>query len=217
MQGLSRPAGLFHNGAAGTLRRPGLAPVYPGRCPNAMNRAGRTLLMGCLLLTTPLSGFAGGNSLLIPATGRCVLDTRPEDLEQALAQCRQLAEGGDGQAQYELGEFFYDGQRHPQDLAQAVHWYEQASLQGHAQAQLRLGTLFWHGEGVPANNVQAYIVLKMAAVNGSEEAMDSADEVAEQMTREQLEHANRVLGEIFRNYLQELQASDTRSPFAPLP
>lgn len=182
-----------------------------------MNRAGCTLLMGCLLSTTPLLGHAESNSLLIPATSRCVLDTRPEDLEQALAQCRSLAESGDSQAQYELGEYFYDASRHPQDLPQALNWYEQASLQGHAEAQLRLGTLFWRGEGVPANRVQAYVVLKMAAVNGAEEAMDSADLVAEEMSREQLEQANRVLGEIFRNYLQELQASDMRSPFAPLP
>lgn len=182
-----------------------------------MNRAGRTLLMGCLLLTTPLPGLAGGNSLLIPATSRCVLDTRPEDLEQALAHCRGLADGGDAQAQFELGEFFHAGQGRAQDLPQALHWYEQASLQGHAEAQLRLGTLFWRGEGVPANPVQAYIVLKMAAVNGAEEALDSADLVAEGMSREELEQANRVLGEIFRNYLQELQASDLRSPFSPLP
>lgn len=182
-----------------------------------MNRAGCSLLLGCLLSLTPLSGQAEGNSLLIPATSRCVLDTRPEDLDQALAQCRSLAEGGDAQAQFELGEFFHASQPRAQDLPQALHWYERASLQGHALAQLRLGTLFWHGEGVPANKVQAYIVLKMAAVNGAEEAMDSADLVAEEMDRDQLEHANRVLGEIFRNYLQELQASDMRSPFSPLP
>ena len=181
-----------------------------------MNRAGCTLLMGCLLSIAPLLGHAESNSLLIPATSRCVLDTRPEDLEQALAQCRRVAESGDSDAQYELGEYFYAG-RQPQDLPQALRWYEQASLQGHAQAQLRLGTLFWRGEGVPANKVQAYVVLKMAAVNGAEEAMDSADLVSEEMSREQLEQANRVLGEIFRNYLQELQASDMRSPFSPLP
>lgn len=181
-----------------------------------MNRAGCTLLMGCLLSTAPLLGHAESNSLLIPATSRCVLDTRPEDLEQALAHCRSLAESGDSQAQYELGEYFYDGQLHPQDLPQALHWYEQASLQGHAGAQLRLGLLFWHGEGVPASNLQAYIVLKMAAVNGSDDAMDSADEVAEQMSRDELARANRVLGEIFRNYLMELQATDLGPPFAPL-
>lgn len=181
-----------------------------------MNRAGRTLLMGCLLLISPLSSLAGGNSLLIPATSRCVLDTPADAREQALAQCRAFAEGGDAEAQYELGEYFYEGQLHPQDLPQALHWYEQASLQGHAGAQLRLGLLFWHGEGVPASNLQAYIVLKMAAVNGSDDAMDSADEVAEQMSRDELARANRVLGEIFRNYLMELQATDLGPPFAPL-
>lgn len=180
-----------------------------------MNRAGRTLLMGCLLLSSPLSGFAADNSLLVPATGSCMFDTPAENLAKAVEQCRSLAESGDAQAQYELGEYYHDHQ--PRDLPQALHWYEQASLQGHADAQLRLGSMFWHGEGVPANPLQAYIMLKMAAVNGSEDAMDSADEVADGMSREQLEHANRVLGEIFRNYLQELQASDMRSPFSPLP
>lgn len=181
-----------------------------------MNRAGRTLLMGCLLSINPLLGHAESNSLLIPATSRCVLDSTSRDLDQALEQCRSLATGGDAQAQFELGEFFHGGQP-PRDLPQALRWYEQASLLGHAQAQLRLGTLFWHGEGVPANNVQAYVLLKMAAVNGAEEALDSADLVTEEMNREQLAQANRVLGEIFRNYLQELQASELRSPFAPLP
>ena len=190
-------------------------PAEPGDVLIAMNRAGRTLLMGCLLSITPLLAHAEGSSLLIPATSRCVLDTPAEEFEQALAYCRELAEGGDSQAQFELGEFFHAGQP-PRDLDAALRWYEKASLQGHARAQLRLGTLFWQGEGVLANSVQAYVVLKMAAVNGAEEALDSADRVAETMNREQLEQANRVLGEIFRNYLMELQASEMGSPFAPL-
>lgn len=37
-----------------------------------MNRTGRALTLGCLLLLQPLLALAeGGNSLLIPATGRC--------------------------------------------------------------------------------------------------------------------------------------------------
>ena len=181
-----------------------------------MKRTGRTLFLGCLLLL-PLLAQAGGNSLLIPATGRCSLNTAPEDLPQALAACQATAQQGDAAAQYELGEFYYDGQRTPRDLPQALHWFEQASLQGNAQAQLRLGSMFFRGEGVPANNVQAYIVLKMAAVNGSDEAMDSADQVAAQMGREEMQLASQVLGQIFRNYLMELQALEGRSPFAPLP
>ncbi|HWD32663.1 tetratricopeptide repeat protein [Pseudomonas caricapapayae] len=182
-----------------------------------MNRTGRALALGCLLLLQPLLALAGGNSLLIPATGRCTLNSQPEDLPQALASCQQAAQGGDAQAQYELGEFYYEGTNTPRDLKQALSYFEQASLQGHAQAQYRLGTMFFKGEGVAANNVQAYIVLKMAAVNGAEEALDLADEVSEQMPREDLEVATQVLGQIFRKYLLELQTAEGRTPFSPLP
>lgn len=182
-----------------------------------MNRTGRTLALGCLLLIHPLLANAGGNSLLIPAVGRCTLNTQPDNLPTALAACQQAAQAGDAQAQYELGEFYYDGKHAPRDLTQALNYFEKASLQGHAQAQYQLGLMFFKGEGVQANNIQAYIVLKMAAVNGSEDALDSADEVSSHMKRDELEVATQVLGQIFRNYLQELQSAEGRSPFAPLP
>lgn len=183
-----------------------------------MNRTGRALALGCLLLLQPLLALAeDGNSLLIPATGRCTLNVQPEDLPKALKACEQTAASGDAQAQFELGEFYYSGNLAPRDLDKALAYFEQASLQGHAEAQYRLGAMFFHGEGVGANNVQAYIVLKMAAVNGAEDALDMADEVSAQMPREELEHATQVLGQIFRKYLLELQSADGRTPFAPLP
>lgn len=183
-----------------------------------MKRTGRTLSLGCLLLLLPLLAAASGNSLLIPAPGSCSLNTVPEELPDALDACQQAAGNGDLQAKYELGEFYYDGKRIERDFDLALQWFEQASLQGHAQAQYRLGMMFFRGEGVQANAVQAYIVLKMAAVNGSDDAMDSADLIAAQMPREELEIASQVLGKIFRNYLLELQNTDTfSSPFAPLP
>ncbi|KIU45676.1 MULTISPECIES: tetratricopeptide repeat protein [Pseudomonas] len=182
-----------------------------------MNRAGRALALGCLLLLQPLLATAGGNSLLIPAAGRCTLNTPADELQQALASCQQAAQSGDAQAQYELGEFYYDGKNAPQDLNKALNYFEQASLQGHAEAQYRLGSMFFRGEGVAANNVQAYIVLKMAAVNGAEDALDMADEVSAKMQRDELEMATQVLGQIFRKYLLELQTVDGRTPFAPLP
>ena len=73
------------------------------------------------------------------------------------------------------------------------------------------------GEGVPANRVQAFIVLKMAAINGAEEAMDSADQLAQQMSREELQAANQVLSQIFRNYLQDIQGLGSTPDFAPKP
>ena len=182
-----------------------------------MNRTGRALALGCLLLLQPLLVQAGGNSLLIPAMGRCTLNTPPEDLAEALAACEAAAKAGDAEAEYELGEYYYDGKNTARDLDKALSYFEQASLKGHAMAQCQLGTMFFKGEGVPANNIQAYIVLKMAAVNGAEDALDTADLVAEQMSRDQLETATQVLGQIFRKYLLELQSADGRSPFSPLP
>ncbi|MGK9066651.1 tetratricopeptide repeat protein [Stutzerimonas chloritidismutans] len=180
-----------------------------------MIRTGRSLALGCLLLLTPLSSFAGGNSLLIPATSRCALNMAPEDMADALRACEQAARAGDVQAAYELGEYHYDGRRAPRDLPKALHWFEQASLQGHAMAQHRLGIMFFRGEGVPANNVQAYVVLKMSAVNGEEEALDTADRVSSQMRRDELEIATQVLGQIFRDYLMDLQTAGESKPFSP--
>src|SRR5690606_4438708 len=109
--------------------------------------------------------------------------------------------------------FHYDGRLAPRDLNRALSWFERASLQGHALAQHRLGTMFFRGEGVPANNVQAYILLKMSAVNGAEEALDTADRVSAQMRRDELEVAVQVLGQIFRDYLTDLQTAEESRPF----
>lgn len=172
-----------------------------------MTRTGRSLALSCLLLLTPLLATAGGNSLLIPATSRCALNADPEAMREALRACEQAASQGELQAAYELGEYYYDGRRTPRDLTKALQWFEQASLRGHALAQHRLGVMFFRGEGVPANNVQAYVVLKMSAVNGEDDALDTADRVSSQMRRDELEIATQVLGQIFRDYLMDLQTA----------
>lgn len=103
-----------------------------------MNRTGRTLALGCLLLLQPLlaNAQAGGNSLLIPAMGRCTLNTQPQDLAPALDACRKAADAGDAQAQYELGEFYYDGKAAPRDLKQALGYFEKP----HCKAMPRRNT-----------------------------------------------------------------------------
>ncbi len=176
-----------------------------------MIRAGRNLLTGCLLLLFPLLLNAGGNALLIPAQSRCLLEQPVEPDAQLLQQCAALAEAGDSAAQYELGEYHY---RHSDgsDYRQALRWLEMASLQGHAGAQLRLGSMLWRGEGIEVNRIQAWIVFKVAMVNGSDAAVDEADRLALEMNREELEHASRVLGEIFREYLQNLDRYAPPSP-----
>jgi TPR repeat protein len=180
-----------------------------------MNRIGRVL--GCLLLALPVLALGETNSLLVSSEDHCNLNISAEELPLALQDCTRIARNGDADAEYQLGEFYYEGERTPRDLPEALSWLEQASLRGHAQAQYRLGMMFFHGEGVPTNDVQAYVILKMAAINGSDDAIDGADEVAAQMRRDQLQRATQVLGQIFRNYLQEIQVSNNAAPLLPAP
>ena len=67
--------------------------------------------------------------------------------------------------------------------------------------------MYFKGQGTPINNLQAYIIFKIAGINGSDEAMDVADQVASHMTQQELQKANIILGKTFRTYLQQSRNS----------
>lgn len=136
-------------------------------------------------------------------------------LAAELELCVRQAELGHANAQYQLGDYFYQGILTERNYSKALHWFEQASLQGHADAQLRLGLMFARGEGVSINRPQAYVILKMAAINGSEDAFDASDLLDGQMNTEELQHANDVLSHIFRRYLKHIQEQDANFPAQP--
>lgn len=147
-----------------------------------------------------------GNPLLVSTEERCAFNrVDDESLELALKACRSAAEAGDLQAQYEMGEFFYQGERVERDIDKALVWFERASIQGHPRAQYQLGLMHYQGEGVTRNLPQAYIILKMSAVNGEEAAMDASDQIALQMNENELSVATHVLGTLFRDYLTRLR------------
>lgn len=164
-------------------------------------------LLLCMCLALPAVALAqSGNSLLISTEERCALNrVDDESLPLARENCEAIAESGDLQAQYEMGEFFYRGERVERDIEAALTWYERASLQGHPGAQYRLGLMHSQGEGVERNLPQAYVILKMAAVNGKDAAMDASDNVASQMDQEELAAATQVLSTLFRNYLSQIR------------
>lgn len=163
-------------------------------------------LLGLLASSTLQAQEQTGNPLLISTDERCALNrVDDESLELALSACREIASEGDLQAQYEMGEFFYQGERVERDIEKALEWFERASIQGHPRAQYLLGLMHFQGEGVTRNLPQAYIILKMSAVNGEEAAMDASDRIALQMNEEELAVATQVLGTLFRSYLTQLR------------
>jgi hypothetical protein len=86
---------------------------------------------------------------------------------------RAAAEQGNANAQYKLGEAYYDGAGVPQDRQQALRWFRAAADQGHAEAQYSLGFIYQLGRGVPADGAEAIAWYQKAAAQGHARAASS--------------------------------------------
>ncbi|HEY0412022.1 MAG TPA: SPOR domain-containing protein [Allosphingosinicella sp.] len=101
----------------------------------------------------------------------------------AIAEWRPLADKGDADAQFDLGQAYKLGRGVPQDLKIAQSWFEKAAQQGHLQAQTMLGLILfqsgerarampWIKRGAEAGDPRAQYVLGTALFNGDLVAKD---------------------------------------------
>ena len=124
------------------------------------------------------------------------------DYADAMRLMTPLAEGGDRQAQYLIGFMHERGQGVPKDYLEAAKWYGQAADLGHPFAQNNLGVLYKHGRGVTKDPVAAYKWFSLAADGYSaaelghrERAIMNQQNIAAQMTTEQIIKAKKILEE----------------------
>jgi TPR repeat protein len=89
------------------------------------------------------------------------------DYARAVAIWRPLAEDGDADAQFNLGQAYRLGRGVKIDLGSAQTWLERAASQGHVDAQTTLGLLLF-GNG---NQAEGARWLKQAAEKGEARAM----------------------------------------------
>jgi cell division septation protein DedD len=89
------------------------------------------------------------------------------DYARAVAIWRSLAESGDADAAFNLGQAYRLGRGVKIDLGAAQTWLERAAVQGHVDAQTTLGLLLF-GNG---NQVEGARWLKQAAEKGEARAM----------------------------------------------
>jgi len=89
------------------------------------------------------------------------------DYAQAVEIWRPLAENGDADAQFNLGQAYRLGRGLKLDLASAQTWLERAALQGHVDAETTLGLLLF-GNG---NQAEGAKWLKQAADKGEPRAL----------------------------------------------
>ena len=89
------------------------------------------------------------------------------DTAGAVAIWRNLAEKGDPDAAFNLGQAYRLGKGVKLDLAQAQNWLEQAARKGHVDAQANLGLLLFQN----GNRVAGMRWLKLAAEAGEARAL----------------------------------------------
>lgn len=73
-------------------------------------------------------------------------------------------------AQYELGLWYYTGNKVDQDYVKAAEWFGYSALQDYSQAQFMLGTMYLFGEGVLKDSNNGVIWLEKSAEQGNPEA-----------------------------------------------
>jgi TPR repeat protein len=62
-------------------------------------------------------------------------DKLPQNDTLAVKWFRRSAKQGDGDAQYNLGEMFYEGRGVPKDYTQALKWFSRSVEQGYVQGR----------------------------------------------------------------------------------
>jgi uncharacterized protein len=88
------------------------------------------------------------------------------DYATALTLLRPIAEQGDANAEYTVGDMYDRGNGVPQDCGEAVKWYTPAAKRGVAAAQDRLGFFYSFGKGVPRDYAEAAKWYRRAAEQG---------------------------------------------------
>lgn len=92
------------------------------------------------------------------------------DYDTALAKWQPLADSGDANSQFGLGQMYGNGFGVMMDDALAIKYYGLAVQQGHAQAQCNLAVMYQNGWGVTQNDAEAAKLYTLAAEQGVTEA-----------------------------------------------
>ena len=91
--------------------------------------------------------------------------------EEEVAETRRKAEAGNGAAMYDLGLWYWLGQKGlAKDDAKAFEWYEKSHEAGNASGTGSLGFCYLHGDGVPKCPMRGATLMSQAAERGSKGA-----------------------------------------------
>lgn len=141
--------------------------------------------MNCKYLIAALVVIAGAAPLSAQSVRAGIDAWQKSDYARAVTIWRALAEKGDADAQFNLGQAYRLGRGVPINLAAAKTWFERAANQGHVDAQTTLGLMLFQNGDQPAglkwlkksaeqDEPRAQLVYGTALVNGDGVTQDPA-------------------------------------------
>jgi tetratricopeptide (TPR) repeat protein len=148
-----------------------------------MHFSGRPLLAACAAAAFIFLGAQAGSGAA-PSDVKAGIDRWSRgDYAGAIAQWRPLAEAGNADAQFNLGQAYKLGRGVPANAATAQSWYQKAARQGHQQAQVNVGLLLynsgrrqealpWIRKAVELGDPRAQYILGTELFNGDLVAKD---------------------------------------------
>lgn len=127
---------------------------------------------------------------------------------KSFSELRELAEGGDADAQWQMGVRYHDGEGVAHDDAQAVQWFLRAAEQGNTAAEGALGAYYWRGRGVSEDLSKAYFWSAIAMAQGDEISKSRVEGLSSQMTKAQVLAARQQAEAWLRSHNQPTKSAN---------
>ena len=138
------------------------------------------------------------------------------DLKSALKVWLATAEGGDPEAQTNVGEIYERGMGVEPNYELAAQWYQKAADKGYSRAIFNLGTLYEQGRGVPQDSLKALNLYRQAwgipedSLIYASAAQKEQDQLRQQMET-QIAEKDGQLG-LLQKQLKEMQEKLAKKP-----
>jgi Sel1 repeat len=116
--------------------------------------------------------------------------TRLAGKKAEIVAWEQLANDGDAEAMYKLGEMYCCGERPDYDDSKALHWYCRSAKRKQADSMLAVGKLYEHymytkGSVVPKDDILAYAYYSLSVEHGNMSAKEHKARLAGRLDKEQ--------------------------------
>ena len=112
--------------------------------------------------------------------------------------------------QHNLGVLYLNGVGVPLDFQSAYKWFKSAAEEGLPEAQLNVGIALQSGMGVKKDMVGAYKYYSLAAAQGLPNAAQARDNLAQFLTRFQIQAGQRMAYGFMKRYKAKLKYIEER-------